>query len=153
MRASERKRVELECNILVFVHRPPTHNAVPDDKCEVQRIDFGCSSSSSSRSTHNYCMASQHRHRVMITWFEWNLALIEFNYHLLKWINFFLLHFQTPSVKPTKYHFYPHNQHIYLLPECAIQQVIIIYAPFRLGHIRFFNLNLLIQMVMCARPQ
>jgi len=27
------------------------------------------------------------------------------------------------SVKPTKYHFYPHNQHIYLLPECAIQQV------------------------------
>ncbi|KAF5281331.1 hypothetical protein FQR65_LT02962 [Abscondita terminalis] len=26
-------------------------------------------------------------------------------------------------VKPTKYHYYPHNQHIYLLPECAIQQV------------------------------
>ncbi|CAG9828818.1 unnamed protein product [Diabrotica balteata] len=25
-------------------------------------------------------------------------------------------------VKPTKYHYYPHNQHIYLLPECAIQQ-------------------------------
>ncbi|KAG6441612.1 hypothetical protein O3G_MSEX001904 [Manduca sexta] len=25
--------------------------------------------------------------------------------------------------KPTKYHYYPHNQHIYLLPECAIQQV------------------------------
>lgn len=33
------------------------------------------------------------------------------------------VYFQTPSVKPTKYHFYPHNQHIYLLPECAIQQV------------------------------
>ncbi|XP_055326663.1 uncharacterized protein LOC129580352 [Sitodiplosis mosellana] len=27
------------------------------------------------------------------------------------------------SIKPTKYHFYPHNQHIYVLPECAIQQV------------------------------
>ncbi|XP_026682236.1 uncharacterized protein LOC103513157 [Diaphorina citri] len=27
------------------------------------------------------------------------------------------------SVKPTKYHYYPHNQHIYLLPECAVQQV------------------------------
>ncbi|KAJ8923708.1 hypothetical protein NQ315_010289 [Exocentrus adspersus] len=26
-------------------------------------------------------------------------------------------------IKPTKYHYYPHNQHIYLLPECAIQQV------------------------------
>ncbi|KAK9718879.1 hypothetical protein QE152_g22961 [Popillia japonica] len=26
-------------------------------------------------------------------------------------------------VKPTKYHYYPHNQHIYLLPECAVQQV------------------------------
>ncbi|XP_066158699.1 probable maltase-glucoamylase 2 [Euwallacea fornicatus] len=26
-------------------------------------------------------------------------------------------------VKPTKYHYYPHNQHMYLLPECAIQQV------------------------------
>ncbi|XP_031335869.1 uncharacterized protein LOC116165508 isoform X2 [Photinus pyralis] len=26
-------------------------------------------------------------------------------------------------VKPTKYHYYPHNQHIFLLPECAIQQV------------------------------
>lgn len=25
--------------------------------------------------------------------------------------------------KPTRYHYYPHNQHIYLLPECAIQQV------------------------------
>ncbi|XP_046400560.1 uncharacterized protein LOC124166890 [Ischnura elegans] len=25
--------------------------------------------------------------------------------------------------KITKYHYYPHNQHIYLLPECAIQQV------------------------------
>lgn len=25
--------------------------------------------------------------------------------------------------KPTKYHYYPHNQHIYLLPECAVQQV------------------------------
>ncbi|KAG8232345.1 hypothetical protein J437_LFUL008813 [Ladona fulva] len=25
--------------------------------------------------------------------------------------------------KVTKYHYYPHNQHIYLLPECAIQQV------------------------------
>lgn len=29
----------------------------------------------------------------------------------------------TALVKPTKYHYYPHNQHIYLLPECAIQQV------------------------------
>ncbi|XP_065361543.1 uncharacterized protein dsx-c73A [Calliphora vicina] len=27
------------------------------------------------------------------------------------------------GAKPTKYHYYPHNQHIYLLPECAIQQV------------------------------
>lgn len=27
------------------------------------------------------------------------------------------------AVKPTKYHYYPHNQHIYLLPECATQQV------------------------------
>ncbi|KAG4067414.1 hypothetical protein HA402_009651 [Bradysia odoriphaga] len=27
------------------------------------------------------------------------------------------------AAKPTKYHYYPHNQHIYLLPECAIQQV------------------------------
>ncbi|ENN77532.1 hypothetical protein D910_12145 [Dendroctonus ponderosae] len=27
------------------------------------------------------------------------------------------------SATPTKYHYYPHNQHIYLLPECAIQQV------------------------------
>ncbi|XP_022908039.1 uncharacterized protein [Onthophagus taurus] len=26
-------------------------------------------------------------------------------------------------IKPTKYHYFPHNQHIYLLPECAIQQV------------------------------
>ncbi|XP_074111479.1 doublesex cognate 73A [Cotesia typhae] len=25
--------------------------------------------------------------------------------------------------KPTKYHYYPHNQHMYLLPECAVQQV------------------------------
>jgi len=25
--------------------------------------------------------------------------------------------------KPTKYHYYPHNQHLYLLPECATQQV------------------------------
>ena len=25
--------------------------------------------------------------------------------------------------EPTKYHFYPHNQHLYLLPECATQQV------------------------------
>ncbi|GAB0092926.1 uncharacterized protein DMENIID0001_079780 [Sergentomyia squamirostris] len=29
----------------------------------------------------------------------------------------------TGTAKPTKYHYYPHNQHIYLLPECAIQQV------------------------------
>ena len=27
------------------------------------------------------------------------------------------------GVKPTKYHYYPHNQHLYLLPECATQQV------------------------------
>ncbi|XP_075210411.1 doublesex cognate 73A [Lycorma delicatula] len=27
------------------------------------------------------------------------------------------------ATKPTKYHYYPHNQHIYLLPECAVQQV------------------------------
>jgi len=27
------------------------------------------------------------------------------------------------GIKPTKYHHYPHNQHIYLLPECAVQQV------------------------------
>lgn len=27
------------------------------------------------------------------------------------------------AAKPTKYHYYPHNQHIYLLPECATQQV------------------------------
>jgi hypothetical protein len=26
--------------------------------------------------------------------------------------------------QPTRYHYYPHNQHVYLLPECAIQQVI-----------------------------
>ncbi|KAF4525812.1 hypothetical protein B566_EDAN009920 [Ephemera danica] len=25
--------------------------------------------------------------------------------------------------QPTRYHYYPHNQHVYLLPECAIQQV------------------------------
>ncbi|KAE9534414.1 hypothetical protein AGLY_008504 [Aphis glycines] len=32
----------------------------------------------------------------------------------------------TPNqgLKPTKYHYYPHNQHIYLLPECAVQQVL-----------------------------
>lgn len=30
---------------------------------------------------------------------------------------------KTATAKPTKYHYYPHNQHIYLLPECAIQQV------------------------------
>lgn len=64
----------------------------------------------------------------------WNLAPIYrnyHNYHLLTriniLINFFVIvslaYLQTPSVKPTKYHFYPHNQHIYLLPECAIQQV------------------------------
>ncbi|KAG7196949.1 hypothetical protein KM043_000217 [Ampulex compressa] len=44
-----------------------------------------------------------------------------------------LRHFQTgvrlpegasaALAKPTKYHYYPHNQHIYLLPECAVQQV------------------------------
>lgn len=38
-----------------------------------------------------------------------------------------LLNFQLKEpagpAKPTKYHYYPHNQHIYLLPECAIQQV------------------------------
>jgi len=28
-----------------------------------------------------------------------------------------------PVIKPTKYHYYPHNQHLYLLPECATQQV------------------------------
>ncbi|KAK4036368.1 Uncharacterized protein APZ42_018398 [Daphnia magna] len=28
-----------------------------------------------------------------------------------------------PVAKPTKYHYYPHNQHLYLLPECATQQV------------------------------
>lgn len=28
-----------------------------------------------------------------------------------------------PSVQPTKYHYYPHNQQPYFLPECAIQQV------------------------------
>jgi hypothetical protein len=28
-----------------------------------------------------------------------------------------------PIAKPTKYHYYPHNQHLYLLPECATQQV------------------------------
>lgn len=28
-----------------------------------------------------------------------------------------------PLIKPTKYHYYPHNQHLYLLPECATQQV------------------------------
>jgi hypothetical protein len=27
------------------------------------------------------------------------------------------------KIKPTKYHYYPHNQHLYLLPECATQQV------------------------------
>lgn len=31
--------------------------------------------------------------------------------------------------KPTKYHYYPHNQHIYLLPECAIQQVMKFLHP------------------------
>lgn len=31
-----------------------------------------------------------------------------------------------PSVQPTKYHYYPHNQHPYFLPECAIQQVSLI---------------------------
>lgn len=35
----------------------------------------------------------------------------------------FIFYLQPQSVKPTKYHFYPHNQHIYVLPECAIQQV------------------------------
>ncbi|XP_063215707.1 uncharacterized protein LOC134527189 [Bacillus rossius redtenbacheri] len=29
----------------------------------------------------------------------------------------------TGLAKPTKYHYYPHNEHIYLLPECAVQQV------------------------------
>jgi hypothetical protein len=29
----------------------------------------------------------------------------------------------TDDTKPTKYHYYPHNQHLYLLPECATQQV------------------------------
>ncbi|KAG5679328.1 hypothetical protein PVAND_008900 [Polypedilum vanderplanki] len=28
-----------------------------------------------------------------------------------------------PTTAPTKYHYYPHNQHPYFLPECAIQQV------------------------------
>jgi len=27
------------------------------------------------------------------------------------------------DTKPTKYHYYPYNQHLYLLPECATQQV------------------------------
>lgn len=39
---------------------------------------------------------------------------------------FFFIFFQKEppgAAKPTKYHYYPHNQHIYLLPECAIQQV------------------------------
>lgn len=30
---------------------------------------------------------------------------------------------QEDDSKPTKYHYYPHNQHLYLLPECATQQV------------------------------
>ena len=32
-----------------------------------------------------------------------------------------------PLIKPTKYHYYPHNQHLYLLPECATQQVSLQY--------------------------
>ncbi|KAL7046173.1 hypothetical protein ACKWTF_002501 [Chironomus riparius] len=28
-----------------------------------------------------------------------------------------------PITPPTKYHYYPHNQHPYILPECAVQQV------------------------------
>lgn len=38
-------------------------------------------------------------------------------------ILFFFVFFPQPSVQPTKYHYYPHNQHPYFLPECAIQQV------------------------------
>lgn len=34
-----------------------------------------------------------------------------------------------PVAKPTKYHYYPHNQHLYLLPECATQQVRLISFP------------------------
>ncbi|XP_065217572.1 uncharacterized protein dsx-c73A [Planococcus citri] len=34
-----------------------------------------------------------------------------------------LTHSVGAIAKPTKYHYYPHNQHMYLLPECAVQQV------------------------------
>lgn len=49
-----------------------------------------------------------------------------FNYDLIFW---FQTGVRLPEgasaalAKPTKYHYYPHNQHIYLLPECAVQQV------------------------------
>lgn len=36
-----------------------------------------------------------------------------------------------PQAKPTKYHYYPHNQHLYLLPECTTQQVCnLVYTRF-----------------------
>ena len=41
-------------------------------------------------------------------------------------MNIFQIHFQPPT-PPTKYHYYPHNQHPYFLPECAVQQVRNIY--------------------------
>lgn len=34
-----------------------------------------------------------------------------------------LTHSVGAIAKPQKYHYYPHNQHMYLLPECAVQQV------------------------------
>lgn len=43
-----------------------------------------------------------------------------------------------PVAKPTKYHYYPHNQHLYLLPECATQQV---------SHFSFLVLSLIIKAV------
>lgn len=55
-----------------------------------------------------------------------------------------LLHFSLqPSVQPTKYHYYPHNQQPYFLPECAIQQVRIENSSFELRptlHFSFFHL-------------
>ena len=50
-----------------------------------------------------------------------------------------------PLIKPTKYHYYPHNQHLYLLPECATQQVSFGYYYFLTRTTRFRRQQLLLQ--------
>lgn len=51
---------------------------------------------------------------------------------------YFVFIFSQPNTQPTKYHYYPHHQQPYFLPECAIQQVSS-FVTLKFCHLKLWN--------------